>query len=90
MWFTQLHMQSLTYKYFKSGKPLLARLYQRSGIVGHVILSAMVMLMFSHSATYLLMLDGAYCLELMRSLYFAPQIILVGLTVVFTYLPVPR
>lgn len=62
LWFTQLHMQSLTYKYFKSGKPLLARLYAKSGIVGHVILSMLVMLMFSHSATYMLVLDGHYCI----------------------------
>lgn len=90
LWFLQIHMQSLTFKYFKSGKPLLARLYKASGIVGNIVLSALVMLIWSHNATYLLILDGHYCLQLMRSVYFVPQIILVALTVVFTVLPAPR
>jgi hypothetical protein len=90
LWFLQLHLQSLTYKYFKSGKPLLARLYSKSGVIGHAVLSILVMLVWSHNATYLLMLDGDYCLELMRSLHFAPQILLAALTIVFTFLPAAR
>lgn len=90
LWFMQLHMQSLTYRYFKNGRPLLARLYAKSGILGHVILSIIVMLVWSHNATYMLMLDGAYCLQLMSSVYFAPQILLIVLTIVFTFLPAPR
>jgi hypothetical protein len=89
-WFLQLHVQNLAFKYFKSGKPLLARLYNQSGLVGNIILSMLVMLMFSHSATYFLVLDPSSGWLLMKSLYFAPQLILIVLAVVFTFLPAPR
>jgi lysophospholipid acyltransferase len=90
LWFIQMHIHTAAFKYFKSGKPLLAQLYNRSGIIGNIILANLVMFLFSHIATYFLILDTDSCWRLMKSLYFTPQIILVVLAVVFTFLPVPR
>jgi hypothetical protein len=90
LWFLQLHLQSLTYKYFKSGKSILSRLYEKSGLTGHIILSMLVMLSWSHSATYFLVLESTYCWLLMKSVYFVPQIILIILTLIFSFMPVSR
>ncbi len=78
------------FKYFKSGKPLLAKLYNKSGKVGEALLAMVVMLSFSHSATYFLVLERSAGWMFMKRVYFIPQICLVLLTVVFTVLPAEK
>jgi hypothetical protein len=90
LWFLQLHLQTLMFKYFKSGKPLLAKLYNKSGKVGEALLAMVVMLSFSHSATYFLVLERSAGWMFMKRVYFIPQICLVLLTVVFTVLPAEK
>ncbi len=90
LWFLQLYVHNLAFKYFKSGKPILAKVYNKLGLVGNIILSTLVMLLFSHNATYFLVLQTEYCWLLMKSLYFIPQLILLGLALIFNLLPSPR
>jgi len=66
------------------------RWYKKSGAVGHGILSFLVMFLFSHSATYFLVLNGDACFMLMNKLYYLPQIILFGLIAIFTIMPVNK
>ena len=90
LWFAQLHVQNLAYKYFKNGKSALVSLYERSGLLGNIILSNIVMLEWSHLATYFLIQDTASCWNLMKGVYFVPHLLLVAFGVVFSLLPVPR
>lgn len=90
LWFVQLHVQNLAYKYFKNGKSVLVSLYERAGLLGNIILSNVVMLEWSHLATYFLIQDTASCWNLMKSVYFIPQLLLVAFGVIFSFLPVPK
>lgn len=78
------------FKYFKSGKPLLARLYNQSGKIGEAVLAMIVMLSFSHSATYFLVLERSAGWMFMKRVCFIPQICLALLTIIFTLLPTEK
>lgn len=56
LWFVQLHLQTLIFKYFNGNNTLLNKLYKKSGGMGTFILAAIVTLEFNHNATYFLIL----------------------------------
>lgn len=56
LWFVQLHLQTLMFKYFNSNSTFLNQLYKRLGGVGTFVLAALVALEFNHNATYFLIL----------------------------------
>lgn len=65
----------------------MARLYNKSGKIGEAVLAMIVMLSFSHSATYFLVLERSAGWMFMKRVYFIPQIGLILLTIIFTLLP---
>jgi len=85
----QVHLQGLIFK-FAQGRAAVDKLYKKAGIVGFVVLSFLVQLMFSHNATYFLILDGKSCLRLLSKVHYLPQIILILMVVLFTVLPVHK
>jgi len=85
--FVHLFLNGLMYKYFKSDDQILVKLYNKSGKIGHFLLSFINMQFLNHSACYLLILDGNICWRVMKHLYFMPQILLLGFLFIFMVLP---
>ena len=46
-WFVQLHVHGLIFKYCKNGKSKLAKGYKDLGIIGKILLSVSVLIVFS-------------------------------------------
>jgi lysophospholipid acyltransferase len=90
LWFVQLHLQALMFKYFKGNHTFLNKLYEKMGSAGTVVLAALVSFEFNHNSTYFVILEGEYCWKFMKKLYFIPELSLVVLLVLFSVLPPPR
>lgn len=90
LWFTQLYMQGLIFNYCKNGQSKLVKIYKACGKLGTYILSFLVQLLFSHNAAFFVVLHGPYCLKLISKLYFAPQIAMFVLIVIFNMVKPPR
>jgi lysophospholipid acyltransferase len=87
LWFVQLHLQTLIFKYFNGNDTILNRLYAKLGKAGTVLLALIVTFEFSHNSTYFLILEGEYCWKFMQRMYFVPELGLLVLIAVFTFLP---
>ena len=90
MWFAQLHLQGLIFKYCKNGRSNLVKMYNKSGIAGWILLTILVQLLFSHCGAYFLIMEGYYNWKMMLKLKFVPFIILIGLIAVFSTIRPPR
>jgi hypothetical protein len=56
LWFVQLYLQALMFKYFNKNTGVINRLYEQMGKIGHVLLALVVSFEFTHNATYFLIL----------------------------------
>lgn len=90
LWFMQLYLQGLIFKYCKNGNSLLVRMYRKGGKVAKVFLSFLVQFSFSHCAVCFLILDNANCWAYFKSVHFIPQMVLLGLTVIFSMVRPPK
>lgn len=90
LWFSQLYLQGLIFKYCKNGRSILVKIYEKLGLAGKILLSFAVQFLFSQSAASFLILRGYYCIKLMTKLQFAPAIVLVVLIVMFSVIKPPR
>ena len=88
LWFAQLYLQGLVFTYCKNDNTL-ARAYRSAGKLGNFVLSFLVQLLFTNNAAFFLILDGPSCVKLLLKLRFAPQIVLVGLIVLFSFVKAP-
>jgi lysophospholipid acyltransferase len=87
LWFVQLHLQALMFKYFNKNTTFINKLYEKSGLIGHVLLAVVVSFVFTHNATYFLILEGEYCWKFMTRMYFIPEGAMLLLIAIFTLLP---
>ena len=90
LWFTQLHMQTLVFKYCKNGKSSLVKIYNKMGVLGYVLLSFLVQVLFSQNAVFFLVLHGPSNWKIVNKLYFIPQIALFALVAIFSFVRPPR
>lgn len=90
LWFGQLYLQGLVFKYFNGRDTVVGRWYRAAGRVGTILLGLLVSFEFSHNSTYFVILEGEFCWKFMKRLYFVPELALVVLIVVFWVLPVPK
>ena len=90
LWFAQLHLNTLIFRYTKSGQSKIAKLYKKSGKVGYFILSLLTLVSFSHCGAYFMVLKGSYCLQLLIKLKFIPQMLLFGVIAFFTVKRPPK
>lgn len=90
LWFAQLYLQGLIFKYCKNGKSILVKVYNRMGKVGTFLLSLLVQFLFSHCGAYFLILRGYYCIKLLNKLWYMPVIVLFILIIVFSVIRPPR
>lgn len=90
LWFVQLHLQTLMFKYFNGSSTIVNRAYEAMGKVGTALLAMLVTFEFSHNSTYFLILEGEYCWKFMERMYFVPEVALFVLIGIFSVLPVPK
>lgn len=90
LWFAQLHLQGLIFKYCKNGRSMLVKIYKKMGVAGTVILSFLVQFLFSHCAASFLILRGYYCIKLLMKIYFMPAVVLFVLITIFSIIRPPR
>lgn len=87
LWYVQLYLQTLIYKYTSTHKQsAVVTFYQKTGKVGHWVLAFLATLLFSHLATYFLILDSRSNFNFMKGVWFFPQIAMVVLIFVFRFL----
>ena len=90
LWFIQLYMQGLVFKYCKNGKSQLVKLYNKAGTIGQIALSLAVNVLFTTCGGPFLTLRGYYCWKQLYSIYFAPILILAALTAIFSVVRPPK
>jgi hypothetical protein len=90
LWFAQLHLQALIFKYCKNGRSILVKIYKKMGIIGTVLLSLLVQFLFSHCAASFLVLQGEYCIKLLFKIYFMPVVVILILIPIFSVIKPPR
>jgi hypothetical protein len=90
LWFSQLYLQGLIFKYMNNGRSLWARAYNKAGKVGYVLLSLIVQIIFSHGGVYFMVLSGPYCIKMLIFLKGVPQLILFLGIVIFSVVRPPR
>lgn len=90
LWFAQVYVQAEIFRLFKNDNNPMVKICQKLGkplIIGMTILSC---ILFSHNATFFYLLQTKYCLELMRRVYYIPQLILVVAIIGFKAIPKKR
>jgi lysophospholipid acyltransferase len=87
LWYVQLYLQTLIFKYTSTHRQsAVVSFYKKTGTAGKWALAFLVTLMFSHSATYFLVLSSRPNFNFMKAICFFPQIALFALLFVFMFL----
>ena len=90
LWFAQLYLQGLIFKYCKNGRAPLVKIYKKTGYIGFIILNILVHMSFNYCAVYFLILEGYYSILMIAKLKFIPHIILFVLIGIFANIRPPR
>lgn len=90
IWFAQLYLQGIIFKYCKNGKAPLVKIYKKMGIFGYALLWFLVHMSFSHCGAFFLILEGYYGIQLFLKLYGVPQILLFVAIAIFSNIRPPR
>lgn len=75
LWFAQVYVQAEIFRITKHEGSRVKKMYNKLGrfkILGTVLSCSL----FSHNATYFFLLRSSLCIELMKRLWFIPQLLL--------------
>lgn len=86
LWFVQVYTQGEIFRFVKHETSRLRKFYKRLGYFGNLILTFVVNLIFSHNASFFILLDYKLSFRLLEKVNYIPQTILITLAVTFTLL----
>lgn len=68
----------------------MVKIYNKSGIVGYILLWIAVNWAFSHNGLYFHVLSSKTCLQILKRIWFGPPLLIILLSVYFTVFPGKR
>lgn len=86
LWFVQVYTQGEIFRFVKHETSRLRKFYKRLGFGGNLILTFIVNLIFSHNASFFILLDYKLSFRLLEKVNYIPQTILITLAITFTLL----
>lgn len=77
-WFNITNIVNSLYR-ISTNNPKIMEIYEKSGIVGHLLAWFLLNVSFSYTGTFFMLLSLPNCLHFMRTLYYLPAILMLVL-----------
>jgi lysophospholipid acyltransferase len=86
LWFAQVYVQTQIFKRSKNDNSKFTRLYNKLGRFSTLI-AVFSSVLFSHNATFFVLLRASLCIKFMERVYYIPQLLLPLGIIYLAFLP---